>query len=193
MKTKSMKKVFFALVLSGAILLQSCIGSFNLTRAVYDWNTNIGDKWVNELVFLACLVVPVYGIASFVDVVALNTIEFWSGQNPMALKDGEKKQKLVEIDGKSYQLTSEKFKMTVEEVGNPDAKTEMVFRAEDNSWYLKKGKKLQKLVEVEFTDGEITSYHIYKPDGSEYTIQTGFDPVAVQNELHQGPALAFQP
>jgi len=192
MKTTSMKKVFFALVLSGTILLQSCIGSFNLTRAVYDWNTNIGDKWVNELVFLACLVVPVYGIASFVDVVALNTIEFWSGQNPMALKDGEKKQKLVEIDGKSYQLTSEKFKMTVEEIGNPDAKTEMVFRTEDNSWYLKKGKKLQKLVEVEFTDGQITSYHIYKPDGSEYTIQTGFDPVAVQNELHQ-PALAFQP
>lgn len=191
MKTQKMRNVFLAVFLA-AFLFQSCIGSFMLTRKVYDWNTNIGDKWVNELVFLVCVAVPVYGIASFVDMVVLNSIEFWSGENPMAMQDGEKHQKLVEIDGKTYQLTSEKFKMSIEEVGNSDARTEMVFRQEDNCWYLKKGRKLQKLVEVEFTDGQVTSYHIFNSEGEAFKINTGFDPVAVQNQLHYNQELALQ-
>jgi hypothetical protein len=110
----------------------------------------------------------------------------------MAMQDGEKHQKLVEIDGKTYQLTSEKFKMSIEEVGNSDARTEMVFRQEDNCWYLKKGRKLQKLVEVEFTDGQVTSYHIFNSEGEAFKIDTGFDPVAVQNQLHYNQELALQ-
>ncbi|MGD9930827.1 MAG: DUF3332 domain-containing protein [Mangrovibacterium sp.] len=189
-----MKKVrnLSVVVLLAAVLMQSCIGSFKLTRTVYDWNNSIGDKFVNELVFLACIIVPVYGVATFVDAVVLNSIEFWSGENPMTLKEGEKHQKLVEIDGKTYQLTSEKFKMTVEELGVADSKTEMVFRESDNSWYLKKGKKFQKLVEVEIQDGQVISYHVVNPDGSMLTLQPGFDPLAVQDQLHPQPALALQ-
>ena len=189
-----MKKVknLSLIVLTAAFLFQSCIGSFNLTRTVYDWNRNIGDKFVNELVFLACIIVPVYGVATIVDAVVLNSIEFWSGSNPMALKDGEKHQQLIEMDGKTYQLTSEKYKMTVEELGVNGSKTVMVFREEDNSWYLKKGKKLQKLVEVKIQDEQIMSYQLFMPDGTSTLIEPGFDRLAVQDQLNPQPALALQ-
>lgn len=70
-----------AMLLAATILFSSCIGSFRLTNKIKDWNNNIGNKWVNELVFLACHIVPVYEVAIFVDAVVLNSIEFWTGKN----------------------------------------------------------------------------------------------------------------
>ena len=79
---KSVK--LFAVLFSVAILCSSCFGSFGLTRKVYNWNKTVGDKWVNELVFIGLNIVPVYWVASFADVVVLNSIEFWTGSNPVA-------------------------------------------------------------------------------------------------------------
>ena len=42
------------------------------------------SNFVNELFFLACIVVPVYGICYLADALVINSIEFWSGSNPMA-------------------------------------------------------------------------------------------------------------
>ena len=87
-----MKKHFklTALLLSATILLTSCIGSFGLTNKVLDWNKSVGDKFVNELVFIALHIVPVYEISIFIDVVVLNSIEFWTGDNLVA-EPGETK------------------------------------------------------------------------------------------------------
>ncbi len=73
-----------AVLFSAAILCSSCIGSFGLTRKVYNWNNSLGDKWINELAFVALNIIPVYPIATFADVIVLNSIEFWTGSNPMA-------------------------------------------------------------------------------------------------------------
>lgn len=108
------------------------------------------------------------------------------------MKEGSSKQKLVEIDGKVYRLTSEKYKMKMEELGSSNAATEMVFRSEDNSWYMKKGNKYRKLIEVEMKDGEVISYHLTYPDGSVTTINSNFDPVQVKNQIFAGQNLAFQ-
>lgn len=189
---KKMRNLAMALLLSTAILTPSCIGSFSLTKSVYEWNNEVGDKFVNELVFLVCLIVPVYELSTAIDAIVLNSIEFWTGDNPMAMKDGAKKQKLVEIEGKTYRLTSEKYKMTIEELNDVGEKTEMVFRTEDNSWYLKKGKKLQKLVEVEMVDGKATAYRMYQPDGSSNVVTPGFDPVAVRNNVSAACDLAME-
>ena len=87
-----MKKTFklSALLLAATIVLSSCIGSFQLTNRIKDWNSNLGNKFVNELVFLACHIVPVYEICIFVDAVVLNSIEFWTGKQALA-NAGEKK------------------------------------------------------------------------------------------------------
>jgi hypothetical protein len=65
----------------------SCYGSFNLVKKVYHFNGTVGGKWVNELVFLVMNIVPVYGVAAFVDVVIINSIEFWTGNNPVTAEN----------------------------------------------------------------------------------------------------------
>ena len=44
-----------------------------------------GAAWGNEVVFLLLNIIPVYGVcAGLVDALVLNSIEFWTGDNPMA-------------------------------------------------------------------------------------------------------------
>jgi hypothetical protein len=59
-----------------------CYGSFTLVQKVHKWNGTFGNKFVNELGFLVLNIVPVYGVAAFIDVIVLNSIEFWTGRNP---------------------------------------------------------------------------------------------------------------
>ena len=67
-----MKKIinFSVMLVAASILFSSCIGSFQLTSKVKNYNDNIGSKWVNELVFVAFCIVPVYELAALAD--ALN-------------------------------------------------------------------------------------------------------------------------
>jgi len=67
----------------GLFGLAGCWGSFNLTGRVYDWNGSFNSKWVSWLVFLVFIILPVYGITLFIDGLIINTIEFFSGRNPV--------------------------------------------------------------------------------------------------------------
>lgn len=61
-----------------------CMGSFALTKAVYTWNDTVtGNKIVNNVIFWALAILPVYEITMTIDVVILNTIEFWTGSKLM--------------------------------------------------------------------------------------------------------------
>lgn len=77
------KIVVLVLVATMAVMSVGCYGSFALTKKVYNWNGSLGNKWVVELVYLV-ISYPVYGTAGFIDSVILNSIEFWTGTNPMA-------------------------------------------------------------------------------------------------------------
>ena len=80
-----MKKKFLpiaAVILAGSLVLPSCIGSFALSNKVRAWNQTIDNKFVNEVVFLALWIVPVYEISMLADVLVINSIEFWTGENP---------------------------------------------------------------------------------------------------------------
>lgn len=116
--------VVVLLVASMAIMSVGCYGSFNLTKKVYDWNGSMEGKWVKELVFLVLNIVPVYGVAVWLDAVILNSIEFWTGKNPMAAnitsEDGttvafnaEKKEMTISYSGQSYTVSHESGKATV--------------------------------------------------------------------------------
>ena len=83
MKKKSLT-LLVAATLASSVLFSSCIGSFGLSNKLLDWNRNIDSKFVNELVFVAFWIVPVYEISALADILVLNSIEFWSGSNPMA-------------------------------------------------------------------------------------------------------------
>lgn len=64
----------------------ACFGSFPLTRKLYAFNKGISsDKWVQELFFLATgVLLPVYGVAGLIDIVILNSMEFWTGEPALA-------------------------------------------------------------------------------------------------------------
>lgn len=77
-----MKRITIFLVLF-TIIAVGCTGTFQLTKKVYEFQTSPQDKWVDEIIFLAFVIVPVYGASTLVDAVVFNSIEFWTGDNPM--------------------------------------------------------------------------------------------------------------
>lgn len=127
-----MKKRFLpvalVIALSGSVLMSSCIGSFTLTNKLLSWNKQVSNKFVNELVFFAFWVLPVYEVAALADIVVINSIEFWSGENPMAsgkkIIEGNDGRYIVEADKDGYTITSENDKSVVR----------LDFNKEDKSW-----------------------------------------------------------
>lgn len=129
-----MKKHFLSVALISAVaastLCTSCIGSFALTNKLLSWNKQVSNKFVNELVFFAFWVIPVYEVAALADVVVINSIEFWSGSNPVAVGksviEGQDGRYLVECDGKGYTITPE----------DGGASIRLDFHQDDRSWNL---------------------------------------------------------
>ena len=96
-----MKKINFsavAVVLAGSLLLSSCIGSFSLFNKYEKWQCNMSSSHIlNGIVGL--VLQPICApICAVVDALVLNTIEFWSGNNPMASNT----QKVKGQDGTMY-------------------------------------------------------------------------------------------
>jgi hypothetical protein len=62
----------------------ACLGRFAAFNELSRWNQQIHeDRWVNEIVFIALVIVPVYEVALLADVLIFNSVEFWSGENPI--------------------------------------------------------------------------------------------------------------
>lgn len=99
-----------AIVLACSFSFQSCIGSFALTNKVLTWNRNVSNKFVNELVFFAFWILPVYEVTAAADLLVINSIEFWSGNTPLEANnkviDTEDGQYLIHADNNGYQITS---------------------------------------------------------------------------------------
>ncbi len=88
MKTLRHAMVRRALALSlVASLFVGCYGSFNLVKKVHHFNGDVGNEWVNELVFLGFVILPIYSFATLGDAIIFNTIEFWGGTNPISPPD----------------------------------------------------------------------------------------------------------
>ena len=86
-------------LLAGSFLCSSCIGSFSLFNGYEKWQCNMtSNKYVNGIVGL--ILQPIVGsICLTVDALVLNTIEFWTGSNPMAVN---KVQTVKGQDGRYY-------------------------------------------------------------------------------------------
>ncbi len=161
-----------AVVLCASFIFTSCIGSFKLTNKVKDWNENIGHKWVNELVFIAFHIVPVYEITMFADILVLNSIEFWSGQNVVAQESKEVKGEngdiyLVTTDENGYTITNQADNTTIG----------FVFDQNDNSWSLK-------------ANGETTKFMTFVDDNHVIMPNTNGSDMIV--ELSQAGVMAYQ-
>ena len=127
---KKSKTFLVCAMLSGSVLFSSCIGSFGLWNSLKDWNQGVSNKFVNELIFLAFHIVPVYEIAYLADALVLNSIEFWSGSNPTAsigevkTVQGENGEYLVKTNENGYTITKK----------GEDKSVDLVYNKENNTW-----------------------------------------------------------
>jgi hypothetical protein len=81
-----LRRIAVALVLVSFIPVATtgCFGQFRLTKKVYDFNKEVdNDKWVQWFVFLVLNIIPIYGLATFIDALVANSVEFWTGENPI--------------------------------------------------------------------------------------------------------------
>lgn len=103
-----MKKISFkvaAFLLAGSVLCSSCIGSFSLFNSYAKWQKDMTDnKFVNAVVGFVLLPI-VGGICLTVDWLVLNSIEFWTGNNPVSANIG-KTQNVLGSDGRYYAVTT---------------------------------------------------------------------------------------
>ena len=125
-KTKIVVTSFF---LCGSLFFSSCIGSFGLWNQMKSWNQNISNKFVNEIVFFAFHIVPVYELSYLTDVLILNSIEFWSGSNPLAdigsvkTVEGENGEYLVRTNKDGYTITKKGEAYSLDLIYNKQDKT----------------------------------------------------------------------
>lgn len=122
-------KPIACLMMAGTITLSSCIGSFGLFNNVLSWNKRLSkNKFLNELVFF--VLTPAYVVCGAVDFLVLNTVEFWSGSNPIT--------KVGHVDnvwGKDGKMYAVKTLKNGYEITKPTGdKVFFVYNKKANSW-----------------------------------------------------------
>ena len=169
--------------LSASMMMQSCIGSFALFNKVKNWNDHVGDKFVNEIVFVAMWILPVYELCFAADLFILNSIEFWSGSNPAMAQaetqviDGKDAQYLVARNEGGYTITN----MTTKQV------TRFNYDAADNSWSLENNGQEVKL--FNFVDD--THVDVLTRDGSYTRVELSQEGVLAYQDLVGISGVAF--
>lgn len=172
MKRKSFK-LMIAGLLASSLLFSSCIGSFGLFNKLLDWNKNIDTKFVNELVFIAFNIVPVYPIAFLADILVTNSIEFWSGSNPVADVGNVKK---IETEEGVYAIETKANGYHIQKEGEIYA-LDLNFDEAEQTWSYDYAGETAKL--FKFTSSE--EVVMYLPDGKEISV-----------ELSQAGLMAFK-
>lgn len=147
-----------ALLLAATLLTSSCVGSFSLFNRVAKWNTHAtSSKFLNEIIFI--LISPAYAVCAVADVLVLNTIEFWSGSNPMAQKVGT----VQEVTGKDGLIYAVKTLRNGYEVTSPNGEVvSFIYDKKTNSWSQEQnGKKVEIFrfnddgtIQARLSDGE---------------------------------------
>lgn len=171
-----------AAALAASMLFSSCIGSFSLTNKLLSWNNNVGDKFTNEVVFFLFWILPAYEVSLVADLFVLNSIEFWSGSNPVAkgkkVINGNDGRYLVECDGKGYTITSE----------NDGSVARLDFNESDRSWsYTIDGESHTLFTFIDDT-------HVKMPaaDGSFTTVELSDNGVLAYQQSVMGATLAMR-
>ena len=159
-----MKKISLkvaVVLLAGSFLCSSCIGSFNLFNKYEKWQCNMtNNKFVNGIVGL--ILQPIVGsICIFVDAVVLNTIEFWTGSNPVTASST---QQVMGQDGRYYAVKTTKKGY---EIKSPTGEiTLLLYDKKNDSWSVVQNGVTQELFRFN-ADGTIQAQ---LPNGETITV-----------------------
>ena len=108
-------KRFVIWAMLACLFFAGCTGSFRLTKNVHNFTRGQANDWLDEAVFLGCIIIPVYGLAMLGDGIYFNSVEFWSGENPLKVVD-------VRADGFSSSADYNEvddYNYTIEDLSSP--------------------------------------------------------------------------
>lgn len=173
-----MKRKSVALALSLALGLasfQGCIGSFGLTGKVYNFNKGLGDKWIQEIGFLVLIIVPIYEIAVLVDIIVLNSIQFWTGTNPVAMQPGDREIQYVKGEKGLVKIEATKNRFHIAQVDGPNAgeSIDLVYNPQTDTWFLGDENRMRKIVQF---SADTSEARVFKSDGKVVTVKTSSSP-----------------
>ncbi len=159
-----MKKRFFRLAtlsaISCSLLFTSCIGPFALSSKLLAWNQTVSDKFVNAILFV--VLSPAYAVTLTGDLLLFNTIEFWTGDNPIEAGvvkkvQGDNGVYTVETLENGYKIEDEAGQMS-----------QFIYDKETNTWSLVANEKTTKLITI---SDDNKSAIVYLPNGDERNVE----------------------
>lgn len=172
---KSKLSMFAAMSLAATMILSSCIGSFQVSNNVLDWNRSVSNsKFVNELLFLGMNIIPVYPITLIADALVINSIEFWSGRNPVASN------KIQEVKGENGDTYLVKRTRNGYKLYSSDKKenVKLNFDEQTQTWSIASNGKENKL----FSFVNDSKIKLYLEDGSSFEVELNEEGVAAARQ-----------
>lgn len=182
---KLIRKSAFVMALGSLLVAQSgCFGEFALVRKVYNFNQDVSSsKFVQTLLFYVMNIIPVYGIAGFLDVVIFNLIEFWSGSNPLAMNEGDYEMQMVTHKGNQYKIEATKDTFITTQLSGKKAGEVRVMKYDrcDNTWKYTDS-HVQDMAVMTFLNGNPDQVRVYTDNGSVDLTSEDMANAAVLNE-----------
>ena len=127
------KPIAIALV---AILLSGCYGSFQLTKNVYDMNGRVSDNgFVKSVVMVGMFIIPIYEIAGLADILIFNSLEFWTGENPISMEEGEQRRQTIHANGTTYRIEAQRDRVEISDLSIEEGNSQaLVYDRELGVW-----------------------------------------------------------
>ncbi len=164
MKKSLIRTIALLIIISFISLsLPGCYGKFQLSRNLYKWNGQVGDKTANTVVMWIMVILPVYEIVGAVDFFILNTIEYWTGENPVNMSANESEIRVVNMDGVDYEITATQNRFDIRSM-NEDKHISLVYHDESRSWFVQDDSgNITQIAQLDDVDQNLL--HLIKPDG----------------------------
>lgn len=160
------KKVVTLLVCVSMLMVNvGCFGSFKLTQKLYNWNDSLGNKWGESALLWVLNIIPVYPLCAFVDIVIFNLIEFWAGNNPLAVNSEKETEKTFTSGDKVYNVTFGNGSIVIHETVGPDAGKSVALSLdkETSAWYLSDGNTSTMV--ASYNPAPLNTVDLYHADG----------------------------
>jgi len=162
---KVQKKLIISLLILSIFLTGNCFGKFSLVRKIYEINADItfGQQGkmggvIKSIFMILFLILQVYTISSFVDIILFNVIEFWTDKNPLALNE-KINEELVSNNGTSITKKINGNRMDLVIKSNEKIETIILFKDKPGKFYIEKKNQIEeiKLNSMEFGSVSILS------------------------------------
>ena len=158
----SMKAVIASLLLASLALSNTaCIGRMATSGKVMKFNLEVAEtKWGRELVFLCLYIIPIYPLAGAVDLIIVNSIEFWTGTNPisgearLALRPGEQRHVTAEDGSQAISTLREDGSIDLE-IRGADGSAHFMNVVRENGHVVARDASGERIAMVDPTTGEV--------------------------------------